>query len=331
MKKLDFRSVDSLLKRAHPSLVILAMNVLESETYIKNFYQHYLKLTPTDFENQNIKFVNSPNLKWSKFLNTLSQNNKINHISCYELSTLIILPINNDLRPGQITSITTSLLEEINKIRSLSCYIKLSQVNKDFAKSIFNLSSKTTPVDADLLVISDSEDTNKAKDFSFANLKVFLKTYFDTIYTTTSAVATQITTALTGYLTSATASATYQVILTATNFGTFISGLSAKTTIVDADLTDITDSADTNKQKKVTWLNVWTNYIKAKADVVYAPIFTILSIAKGGTNSSTTLLNNRIMQSSGGAIVEASAITPTRALISDANGIPTQSVESSCR
>jgi hypothetical protein len=195
-----------------------------------------------------------------------------------------------------------------------------------FGTWIFNLASKTTPADADLLVISDSADTNKAKDLSFTNLKAFLKTYFDTIYTTTSAVATQITTALTGYLTSATASATYQVILTATNFGTFISGLSAKTTIVDADLTDITDSVDTNKQKKVTWLNVWTNYIKTKADVVYAPIFSILSIAKGGTNSSTTLINNRIMQSSGDAIVEASAITPTRALISNANGIPTQSV-----
>ena len=195
-----------------------------------------------------------------------------------------------------------------------------------FGTWIFGLASKTTPVDADLLVISDSEDTNKAKDLSFTNLKAFLKTYFDTIYTTTTAVATQITTALTGYLTSATASATYQVILTATNFGTFITGLTAKTTIVDADLTDISDSADSSKQKKVTWLNVWTNYIKAKADVVYAPIFTILSIAKGGTNSGTTLLNNRIMQSSGGAIVEASAITSARALISDANGIPTQSV-----
>ena len=52
----------------------------------------------------------------------------------------------------------------------------------------------------------------------------------------------------------------------------------------------------------------------------------LLSIARGGTNSGTTLLNNRIMRSSGGAIVEASAITSARALISDANGIPTQSV-----
>lgn len=49
---------------------------------------------------------------------------------------------------------------------------------------------------------------------------------------------------------------------------------------------------------------------------------TTIDIAHGGTNSSTALNNNRIMQSSGGAIVEAAAITAARALKSDANGIP---------
>lgn len=49
---------------------------------------------------------------------------------------------------------------------------------------------------------------------------------------------------------------------------------------------------------------------------------TTLPILKGGTNSGTALNNNRVMQSSGGAIVEAPAITANRALISDVNGIP---------
>lgn len=53
------------------------------------------------------------------------------------------------------------------------------------------------------------------------------------------------------------------------------------------------------------------------------PAISTLPISKGGTNSNTALSNNRVMQSSGGAIVEAAAITPARALKSDANGIPT--------
>lgn len=50
-----------------------------------------------------------------------------------------------------------------------------------------------------------------------------------------------------------------------------------------------------------------------------------LPIARGGTNATTALNNNRIMQSFAGSIVEANAITANRALISDSNGIPTQS------
>lgn len=55
------------------------------------------------------------------------------------------------------------------------------------------------------------------------------------------------------------------------------------------------------------------------------PTITVLPVSKGGTNSGTALSNNRIMRSDSGAIVEAAAITANRALISDANGIPTQS------
>jgi len=60
----------------------------------------------------------------------------------------------------------------------------------------------------------------------------------------------------------------------------------------------------------------WSNFNSKE------PAITVLPISKGGTNSSTALVNNRVMQSSGGAIVEAPAITANRALISDANGIP---------
>lgn len=52
---------------------------------------------------------------------------------------------------------------------------------------------------------------------------------------------------------------------------------------------------------------------------------TALPIANGGTNSTTALNNNRIMISSGGAIVETAAITANRALASDSGGLPVAS------
>lgn len=50
-----------------------------------------------------------------------------------------------------------------------------------------------------------------------------------------------------------------------------------------------------------------------------------LPVANGGTGSNAALSDNRVMRSSGGAIVVASAITAARAVISDADGIPTHS------
>lgn len=50
-----------------------------------------------------------------------------------------------------------------------------------------------------------------------------------------------------------------------------------------------------------------------------------LPIARGGTNSSAALGNDRVMISSGGAIVESAAISPNKALVANANGIPVAS------
>lgn len=47
-----------------------------------------------------------------------------------------------------------------------------------------------------------------------------------------------------------------------------------------------------------------------------------LAVAKGGTNSNAVLNNNRVIESIGGALVEAAAITASRALVSDASGLP---------
>lgn len=59
----------------------------------------------------------------------------------------------------------------------------------NFGAFIVALTGKTTPVDADTIVISDSADSNNSKKVTWTNIKATLKTYFDTLYPTRSAVA----------------------------------------------------------------------------------------------------------------------------------------------
>lgn len=92
-------------------------------------------------------------------------------------------------------------------------------------------------------------------------------------------------------------------------------------TAVYADASKVLTSSSTTSTE-LGYVHGVTSAIQTQIDGK-EPTITTLSVAKGGTNSGTALNNNRIMQSSSGSIVEASAITASRALISDANGIPT--------
>ena len=89
-----------------------------------------------------------------------------------------------------------------------------------------------------------------------------------------------------------------QDTLTETNFGAFMNARTAKNTLVDADEVVSDDSADFNKAKKTTWLNVWLNYLKVKTDALYQ------SILISGTNIKT--INGSSVLGSGNLTVTAS-------------------------
>lgn len=91
-----------------------------------------------------------------------------------------------------------------------------------------------------------------------------------------------------GYLTSSAAALTYQVILTAQNFGTFLIGLTSKTTPIDADSIVISDSADSDKAKKVSLTNFYT-YLKTKFDSVYQNALGYTSENTSNKSDSYTL------------------------------------------
>ncbi len=112
---------------------------------------------------------------------------------------------------------------------------------------VVNGASAATPNDTDLVPIVESSVTKK---LTLTNLKAFLKTYFDTLYSA----------------------------LTASSFGTFINGLTGKTTPVDADEIVISDSAASNVAKKVTGTN-FKAYLKTYFDTLYQAAGSYLTSA----------------------------------------------------
>lgn len=64
------------------------------------------------------------------------------------------------------------------------------------------------------------------------------------------------------------------------------------------------------------------NLVNGTIDLSSGDVINVLPIARGGTNSGTALNNNRIMVSSGGAIVEAAALTNGQLLIGSTSAAP---------
>lgn len=97
-------------------------------------------------------------------------------------------------------------------------------------------------------------------------------------------------------------SSTYQLILTAANFGSFSSALTAKTTPVDADTVNISDSAASGIAKKLSWANIKAT-LKSYFDPLYAPavINTVgVIITESGSSLSNFTQTGSAFTTSGG-------------------------------
>ena len=97
--------------------------------------------------------------------------------------------------PNLDTSITTNITDVATK-RFVTDTEKATWNGKQttitsiiWGAIIAAFTSKTTPIDADILSMGDSADAGNSKKVTWANIKATLKTYFDGIYTTAAAVA----------------------------------------------------------------------------------------------------------------------------------------------
>lgn len=70
--------------------------------------------------------------------------------------------------------------------------VKADATAAEFGAVIASATAKTTPVDADLVGLSDSAAATVLKKLSWANIKATLKTYFDTLYVAIGATTASI-------------------------------------------------------------------------------------------------------------------------------------------
>jgi len=181
-----------------------------------------------------------------------------------------------------------------------TAYNSLGYMPEQLAKQIYAATSKTTPVDADVLPLSDSAASNVLKKLTWANLKATLKTYFDTLYTTTAAVAAT----LASYATTASLSvyATLTGAETLTN-KTLTSPVVTGLTLNDASIVFEGATADAYEttltvtdptaDRTITFKDA-SGTVAFTSDIVPAALVGCTALAEGTTQSLTSGVGNVI-------------------------------------
>jgi len=133
MKRLGYRSMDSMIKHEPAALLLAAASLTESRDWQTRRLEAYKNLRPSDFEVRKTAFLLPTGKHWPEIAAEYTTKLKHNILVVPELGTVVILPLERDL-PG--LAITTLLLsvDSVNEMRSLGSYLKLQQVRPDFAE-----------------------------------------------------------------------------------------------------------------------------------------------------------------------------------------------------
>ncbi len=135
MKRLGYRSVESMLKHEVPAQLFAAAFICESPSWRRNFANQYGKLMPSDFESRHITFVVPKSKKWQDLADSFAAKQRTHILAFRELGTIILLPVQQDIDGLTITSLMLAL-DETNGIRAFSSFIKMQQVKPNFGRLV---------------------------------------------------------------------------------------------------------------------------------------------------------------------------------------------------
>lgn len=133
MKKLGYRSMDSMIKHEPVAQLLAATLMSESRDWHHHRLEAYKKLRPSDFETKSINVYVPTAKHWPTLALKYVTQHKHNLLPVSELGSVVMLPIEHDL-PGLAITTLLLALNNVNDIRARGSYLKLQQVRPDFGK-----------------------------------------------------------------------------------------------------------------------------------------------------------------------------------------------------
>lgn len=130
MKELNYRSLDSMLKRENISLIYAALPYVESLRWLKLMQKAYASLSSNDFETKETELVIASGKRWANVAQKPGATSGVN-----ELGAIIFWP---NPQSGRITSLGLSILGlgVADKLQCNLAWLKLHQFHPSFSKHL---------------------------------------------------------------------------------------------------------------------------------------------------------------------------------------------------
>ncbi len=141
MKRLRYKSLDSMLKRENLATIMVLINYLEKESYLNSFYKEYYKAHSSNFEIRDFKIIYLQSDNQNLVKDILVKSNNLSLV-CYELGTIILFPIGNVNKSGITTYYLATVIDKINNLLRVSAYLKFNQVNPKLGSKLYEITEK---------------------------------------------------------------------------------------------------------------------------------------------------------------------------------------------
>jgi hypothetical protein len=132
MKRLGYRSIDSMLKRENVDDLFAGIRVVETKEYITKFFSSFTNLRPSDFESRKLLVRQLTQKKWQKATESYVSRTKNNLVELRELGSVVVIPIPVEKINGMTITLLPLILHKINDIHVYSSYFKFEQVQHNF-------------------------------------------------------------------------------------------------------------------------------------------------------------------------------------------------------
>lgn len=138
MKKLGYRSVESMLKHENIDEVYTAIRFSEGPEWLNEFDELFKSVRPSDFETREISIVIMDHDKYVDLAEHFVHKKLHNITHTKEMGVIVVVPMHAQRMKGITLKSLPLLFHYINEIRLYSAFFKLKQVEKNFGETVVN-------------------------------------------------------------------------------------------------------------------------------------------------------------------------------------------------